>query len=207
MRVPDITPFSQITESLYLTSYRAITEEKLRLNNISHVINISDLDNVRFQNLPLLEFTRIEIADSEDSDIFTHLGRCADKIQEVEQQGGRTLVHCVMGISRSATVCIAFLMKHRGMSLRKAYFYVKARRSVICPNLGFWAQMVRYEEQLFGSNTVELLPYNMGYIPSIYRDEGEFTERWALRQTNVLNIFFILLALGLYDFLFLMYEL
>ena len=38
-----------------------------------------------------------------------------------------TLVHCQSGISRSATVVIAFMMKSHGMALMDAYRHVFAR--------------------------------------------------------------------------------
>ena len=39
----------------------------------------------------------------------------ADKIKEVQDRGGRTLLHCVAGVSRSASLTIAYLVKHKGM--------------------------------------------------------------------------------------------
>jgi len=47
------------------------------------------------------------------------------------------LVHCHMGVSRSATVVIAYLMKYFHMTHREAYNFVKKKRSVINPNEGF----------------------------------------------------------------------
>ena len=38
----------------------------------------------------------------------------ADKIKEVQDRGGRTLLHCVAGVSRSASLTIAYLIKHKG---------------------------------------------------------------------------------------------
>ena len=55
-----------------------------------------------------------------------------------------TLLHCQSGISRSATVAIAFLMKHRGMSLMDAYAEVHRRRSCINPNDGFFRVLQAY---------------------------------------------------------------
>ena len=49
-----------------------------------------------------------------------------------------TFLHCQSGISRSATVAMAFLMKHRGMELMEAYGHCHQRRSCVNPNDGFF---------------------------------------------------------------------
>jgi protein-tyrosine phosphatase len=43
----------------------------------------------------------------------------------VKEEGGRVLVHCRAGVSRSATLCLAYLISCRGMSLNDAYDEVK----------------------------------------------------------------------------------
>ena len=44
------------------------------------------------------------------------------------------LVHCKMGISRSATVTIAYVMKEYGHSLAEALDHVRGRREIVRPN-------------------------------------------------------------------------
>merc|ERR1712228_27520 len=61
----------------------------------------------------------------------------------------RMFVHCEMGISRSATICIAYLMNKRKMTLYDAYFYVMDKRSIIRPNSSFLKQLEKYEKLLF----------------------------------------------------------
>lgn len=43
-----------------------------------------------------------------------YFDKVADKIQQVTSRGGKVLVHCMAGVSRSSTLCIAYLMKHKG---------------------------------------------------------------------------------------------
>lgn len=70
---------------------------------------------------------------------------------EYEKSGGQTkiLVHCRVGVSRSATVCIAEVMKRFKLSLPKAYLYVRVRRLniVIQPNLRFMYELFKWDEQ------------------------------------------------------------
>ena len=70
---------------------------------------------------------------------------CTDS---VKRKGGCIFVHCVAGISRSATVCIAYLMKHLCWELQRAFDFLKARRSCVAPNLSFMGQLLAFEKQL-----------------------------------------------------------
>lgn len=82
------------------------------------------------------------------------------------------LVHCVAGVSRSATLVIAYLMKFEYMSLRQAFYHVKAVRPIIRPNPGFWRQLIEYEVKLFGRNTVKLSASKWGDdVPDVYTEE------------------------------------
>lgn len=57
----------------------------------------------------------------------------------------KCLVHCKMGVSRSASTVIAYAMKEYGWTLDKAYDFVKQKRSVTRPNAGFMRQLAEYE--------------------------------------------------------------
>lgn len=63
----------------------------------------------------------------------------------VKQSGGRVLVHCQAGISRSATICLAYLMHTQRVKLDEAFDFVKRRRHVISPNLAFMGQLLQFE--------------------------------------------------------------
>jgi hypothetical protein len=60
------------------------------------------------------------------------------------------VVHCAMGVSRSASVVLAFLIRHRGMSLVDALALVRARRFVAYPNKGFLRSLRAFESQCRG---------------------------------------------------------
>ena len=76
--------------------------------------------------------------------------------------GGKTLVHCIMGISRSVAVCVAYLMRYRGIigkcdkiGAEEAVQYVKERRKYAGPNRGFMAQLLEYEQYLDGGKSLD----------------------------------------------------
>lgn len=61
------------------------------------------------------------------------------------KDGSKCLVHCKMGISRSAATVIAYAMKEYGWDLKKAFGYVKERRAVTKPNPSFMRQLEEYQ--------------------------------------------------------------
>ena len=65
------------------------------------------------------------------------------------EKGSRVLVHCKMGISRSASVVIAYAMKAYNMSLEEAIQLVKKKRSCIQPNQAFVSQLKIYQVTTF----------------------------------------------------------
>ena len=66
------------------------------------------------------------------------------------RNGTATLVHCRVGVSRSATICIAEVMREYDMSFPRAYCFVRARRLnvIIQPHLRFAYELLKWEELL-----------------------------------------------------------
>jgi atypical dual specificity phosphatase len=52
----------------------------------------------------------LQISDEEDADISSLFEEASDYINHVENSGGKILVHCFEGKSRSATVVLAHLI-------------------------------------------------------------------------------------------------
>lgn len=77
--------------------------------------------------------------------------------EEAYQSGQGVLVHCQAGVSRSATVVIAYLMKHTLMTMTDAYKYVRSRRPVVSPNLNFMGQLLEFERDLNSGVTPRIL--------------------------------------------------
>ncbi|KAF9125964.1 hypothetical protein BGW39_007014 [Mortierella sp. 14UC] len=61
---------------------------------------------------------------------------------------GKALIHCQLGVSRSASLVIAYVMRARGMGLTEAYDFVKQRSGVISPNMSLMYQLAEFEKGL-----------------------------------------------------------
>jgi atypical dual specificity phosphatase len=92
---------------------------------------------------------QIPIEDNPFAELAAHLPSSTAFIREaLRDPEARVLVHCVQGISRSASVVCAFLMALYGWSPGKAVAFVKAKRWIAEPNFGFVAQLHEYEKTL-----------------------------------------------------------
>lgn len=92
-----------------------------------------------------LEYHHVYIEDSECEPIK---GYFEDTIWFINKMAAPVLVHCWMGMSRSVSICIAYLIKEKDMTYAKAVSYVQERRPFICPNDGFLEQLEEYAEEV-----------------------------------------------------------
>ena len=83
----------------------------------------------------------IKADDRPNVNLAQVFSKVASFCDECLKENKKVLVHCMMGISRSATCVIAYLMLKKGMNLRDAYNLVKNQRSCISPNPGFLTQL------------------------------------------------------------------
>ncbi|KAG7243121.1 hypothetical protein INR49_016496 [Caranx melampygus] len=171
---------AQITPNLFLSRGNVASNRSLLLSKgITCVVNATiELPNF---NWPHMEYVKVPLADMPHSPISLYFDSVADKIHSVGRKRGAVLVHCAAGVSRSASLCLAYLMKYHRVSLAEAHAWVKARRPVIRPNGGFWRQLIEYERKLFGRNSVKMVQTPYGVIPDVYeRDRRSLAPYWGL---------------------------
>lgn len=97
------------------------------------------------------DYLTYKISDHPTSDLSRYFATCNERIAEALAEGSGALVHCVAGISRSATIVTAFLMHHLKISCDDAMDMLRNARPAIYPNPGFLVQLREYEKELFRS--------------------------------------------------------
>ncbi|XP_075993664.1 dual specificity phosphatase 28 [Genypterus blacodes] len=138
----------KVTNALFISNARsACSDELIQQEAVTLCINVSKLQPFPASAVSTM---RVPVYDDPKEDLFSHFDRCADAIQGEAERGGRSVVYCKNGRSRSATICVAYLMKHRRLSLNDALQKVKTSRHVINPNPGFMSQLERYQRVLRG---------------------------------------------------------
>ena len=164
-----LSQVAQITPNLYLSGFVGASESTVLKYGITCVITVCK--EVPKLSIPFVESIKLEVLDKPNEQLDRYFDFVADKINDVVSHKGSCLVHCVAGISRSASMIIVYLMKYQNMSLKDAHELVKSKRNFIRPNLGFWKQLVDYERKIFGKNSVKLINSSIGIIPDIYESE------------------------------------
>jgi dual specificity MAP kinase phosphatase len=110
------------------------------------------------QSLGNIEVCDIQDIQDDGSDpILGHLCTALEFIERARQSNGKVLVHCRVGVSRSATLVIAYVMKFLDLGLSEAYLLVRARRLniLIQPTLLFMHCLHTWEEAIRESGTDE----------------------------------------------------
>jgi dual specificity MAP kinase phosphatase len=170
-------PVSEIIPRLFIGNKISASDESL-INklDIKYILNVTKDHPNYFQHRSDLIYKQISVNDSSQEDIGMHfedalkfigenqitllsilatigtsfkLTKLHLFLDEGRKKGKGVLVHCQAGISRSATVVIAFLMKHEKMTLNDAYKLVKEKRPVISPNLNFMGSLLKFEKTSF----------------------------------------------------------
>jgi atypical dual specificity phosphatase len=159
----------EIDKFLYLTGASGVRRDHIRQRGITCIINCTiEVPNL---SLPNVEFINVRIDDSPYALIGRFFDECADKIEQHRLVGGNVLVHCMAGVSRSASIIIAYLVRYREMSLRDAYMLVRGKRSIIRPNVGFWKQLIEYEHHVRKEQSVKMVHSSFGMLPDVYEEE------------------------------------
>ena len=138
---------SQILSWLYLGSFaNACDLDELKRNNIKYILNCAV--ECKNENLPSdIKELHLKLVDEPEFDITKHFKQTNDFINKVRTAGGNLLVHCKVGLSRSPTVIIAYLIKYYEFTADSAINFIKRKRPQIIPNQGFIKQLYEYEKQ------------------------------------------------------------
>lgn len=115
-------------------------------------LGITDMITVEIRPLQAHElaptvkrYLYINVMDHSKMDILSHFDTSNEFIESaLKTPSNKVYVHCVAGISRSASLVIAYIMKTRSMNYTESFELVSQKRRVIDPNEGFVRQLVLY---------------------------------------------------------------
>lgn len=120
---------------------------------ITHIVNVTRnvpcfFEAIEGKSPVEVAYLRLVLDDTDDDDLSESFALGPPFIEEAIRGGGKVLVHCQEGLSRSSAVILAYLMHFREMSLVDAVNHLARCRPIIQPNEGYTDQLGRLEEQL-----------------------------------------------------------
>ncbi|XP_071336884.1 serine/threonine/tyrosine-interacting-like protein 2 [Trachinotus anak] len=137
---------NQVWPNLYIGNEVAARDKgTLHSLGITHIVNAAHgrhhvNTGPRFYRDMTVDYYGVEADDAIDFILSPFFYPTARYIRAALAMGGRVFVHCLMGVSRSATLVLAFLMIVEGLRLQEAVAAVRSHRD-ICPNPGFLQQL------------------------------------------------------------------
>ncbi|XP_017289859.1 protein phosphatase Slingshot homolog 2 isoform X2 [Kryptolebias marmoratus] len=141
---------TEIFDHVFLGSeWNASNLEELQNSGVRYILNVTrEIDNF-FPGM--FEYHNIRVYDEEATNLLEYWNDTYKFITKAKKAGVKCLVHCKMGVSRSASTVIAYAMKEYGWDLDTAFDYVKERRAVTKPNPSFMKQLEEYQGILLAS--------------------------------------------------------
>jgi len=117
----------------------------LKSKNITRVLTIQSWQVPK--QFPNIKYEFIKANDCASQNLGEKFPEICQILKEANEGNERILVHCQAGISRSATACLAFMMKEFNQSLESSFEQLRKQRDV-CPNFSFLGQLKVWEKQI-----------------------------------------------------------
>ncbi|XP_026131859.1 dual specificity phosphatase DUPD1 [Carassius auratus] len=147
--------YNEVWPNIYISDAATAKDKTLlRHLGVTHVINAAHgpahIDTgAGFYTDTNIEYHGVEAPDSKHFDIAPFFHPTAGFIHEAlsQQRKGKVLVHCARGVSRSATLVLAYLMIYEKLTIADAVSVVCAHRNIL-PNAGFLQQLRQLDSSL-----------------------------------------------------------
>lgn len=116
---------------------------------ITHILNLDAAVKNKFEDD--YNYKNVDIQDRPDFELEKVFRDCFDFIDEGRHYGN-VLVHCgeTIGLSKTTSICAAYLMDKEKKKLDEALAIVKEARSFVKPSEAFMKQLKDYEIKLLG---------------------------------------------------------
>ena len=178
--------------TLFLAGYDFVRHiDTIEIHKITHILNCAaeidapdDMGSNTYLKCPFL--------DHPNEDILRKLPEALDFIEMALKSDNTLVVHCNLGISRSASIVAAFLMQSEKLSMQKALAIIKKAHPRSRPNPGFQKQLEWFGAMNYSVDSC-YHPYKKWrqklHTPfSIQNNLGKLWEQEYIRRKNVTGI-------------------
>jgi len=148
-------PMDKIMDDIYLGNIHAASDAKtLNKYGITHILRVLK-GNHGTVHPDKFTYKVIQVDDLPNQNLQKYFESAHEFLNDAlsankdGQIKNKVLIHWMVGMSRSATILISYLMmRYPELSLLKAVKFVKGKRPIVSPNEGFWKQLKMYEKVL-----------------------------------------------------------
>eukprot|EP01098_Paradermamoeba_levis_P014901 TRINITY_DN7319_c0_g1_i1.p1 TRINITY_DN7319_c0_g1~~TRINITY_DN7319_c0_g1_i1.p1 ORF type:complete len:740 (-),score=233.71 TRINITY_DN7319_c0_g1_i1:152-2371(-) len=149
---------SKIIDGLFLGGVCHAVPPVLDKFGITHVLTVADDVEV---TLPERYSHKVfKLNDFGESDLSVVLDECCDFIESGISSGNAVLVHCKLGVNRSVSCLLSYLIRNQKMGLRDALFFVRGRRPLLNPVHSYVEQLIKYELKVHKKTSFNISEYD-----------------------------------------------
>lgn len=151
-----VAPINQVTPNIFIGDHNAASSESILLNyGITHIVNCAGEIPSYFKGKGIrgvgkrqdLTYLSLNLEDKAE-ELLSKASKAYDFIIEAfNSTNAKVLVHCHMGMSRSASIVIYYLMKSRGYNYKNALRILKAVRHIVRPNSSYAMQLSKDDKK------------------------------------------------------------
>lgn len=141
---------TQLTDFIFIGNYiDASNISRLKELGITHVLNCAPYSSTgkspyAKEEGMSINYKEINAEDDRDYNILQHFEESKNFLDDAKRCKGRALVHCAMGINRSAAICAAYIMTDAKMTLVETIRLMKDKRGKLLSNRGFQIQLILF---------------------------------------------------------------
>ena len=140
----DFTTPDKIDDIIYLgKSNSAMNSTILHDIGITHILMVGTNLTAKFPTDFI--YKHIDVDDSLTQVISKYFDECYEFIQRANDVGGKILVHCHAGVSRSASIVIYYIMVTYKLNYHDALKMCRRGRPVVSPNVNFQTQLMQLD--------------------------------------------------------------
>ncbi|KAK9889923.1 hypothetical protein WA026_008732 [Henosepilachna vigintioctopunctata] len=160
-KISELHDVNLICSGVYIGNKYTAKDKRFLVNNgFTHVLNAAEgLDFMTqvdtsqdYYRDAKIKYMGIPGEDRPSWNISVYFDLAAKFIDNAVRSGGKVLVHCVVGISRSATLVLAYLMICKKMNAAEALEYAFKHRRIF-PNIGFLHHLAHLNS-VIGKNAI-----------------------------------------------------
>jgi len=137
---------SEIIENFLYLGNKESASSDIQLTDlgVTYILNMAEEVENDLAETSKYVYLKLGTGDTVEDKISNLFDQSNKFLQEAREKGTKVIVNCNMGISRSTTAVLSYIMKNYGLSFDEAFHHAKGQRAFVCPNQAFRVQLQEY---------------------------------------------------------------